>query len=250
MIAAIGLAMATAPAAHAQPAPGAPAPGAAAPAPDPVSPSPAPAPDAAPADAAPPAPPAGPAAASGPAIQAPAPTGPDQGDDMGDQAISAVLGLAAGGHLTPGGLRIAGHYFYQLSDEDWFDGAASFTFGSGSAECFRDRMDKVVCSHGLSDGTGVELSASIRRMFAPQGAFRPFGRLGVGLGLVRFADDDVSGVTVPAHAGGGVRVHVAPAVAVVAEGELTLGFGDFTRGLGSQIQFGIAITAGAEFRLR
>ncbi|HEU4734386.1 MAG TPA: hypothetical protein VFT22_41120 [Kofleriaceae bacterium] len=188
--------------------------------------------------------------ATGPAIQAPAPTEPAPDDDMGDQAISAALGLAAGGHLTPGGLRVAGHYFYQLSDEDWFDGAASFTFGSGRAACFRDRMDDVVCSHGLSEGAGVELSASVRRMFAPQGAFRPFARLGVGLGLVRFSDDDVSGVTVPAHGGGGVRVKVAPAVAVVAEGELTLGFGDFTRGLGSQIQFGLAITAGAEFRLR
>ena len=27
------------------------------------------------------------------------------------------------------GLRIAGHYLYQLSDEDWFDSAASFTYG-------------------------------------------------------------------------------------------------------------------------
>jgi opacity protein-like surface antigen len=174
----------------------------------------------------------------------------EAGDDLGDQAISAQLGAAAGGRVTPGGLRIAGHYLYQLADQDWFDGAASFTFGSGGGACFRDRMDTLVCSHGLSDGTGVELSASVRRVFAPQGAFRPFARLGVGLGLVRFGGDDVSGVTVPAHAGGGVRVTVAPSVALVADGELTLGFGSFNRGLGSEIQFGLAVTAGAEFRLR
>jgi hypothetical protein len=47
-----------------------------------------------------------------------------------------------------------------------------------------------------------------------------------------------------------VRVKVAPAIAVVAEGVLALGFGSFNRGLGSQIQFDLAVTAGAEFRLR
>jgi opacity protein-like surface antigen len=177
-------------------------------------------------------------------------TAPDTDDDMGDQGISVELGLAGGGRLTPGGLRIAGHYLYQLSDRDWFDGAASFTFGSGTAACFRDRMDKVVCDHGVSDGTGIELSASIRHLFAPQGGFRPFGRIGVGVGLARFGNDDVSGVTVPAHAGAGVRVKVTPSIAVVAEGDLALGFGSFNRGLGSEIQFGLAVTAGAEFRLR
>jgi hypothetical protein len=171
-------------------------------------------------------------------------------DDMGDQGVSVQLGLAGGGRVTPGGLRIAGHFLYQLSDVDWFDGAATFTFGSGAAACFRDRMDKVICMHGVSDGTGVELSAGIRHLFAPQGVFRPFARLGVGLGLARFGDDDVSGVTVPAHGGGGVRVKVAPSIAVVAEGDLALGFGSFGRGLGSQIQLGLAVTAGAEFRLR
>jgi opacity protein-like surface antigen len=217
------------------------------PAPDPSSPAPASSP------AVDPGSPAAAAPMFGPAVAAPsAPPAASGDDDMGDQAISAQLGLAGGGGggVTPGGLRIAGHYLYQLSDEDWFDGAASFTFGSGGAACFRDRMDAVVCQHGVADGTGVEVSASVRRMLAPQGAFRPFARLGVGLGLVRFGGDDVSGITVPAHAGGGVRVKVAPSIAVVAEGELTLGFGSFNRGLGSEIQFGLAVTAGAEFRLR
>jgi opacity protein-like surface antigen len=169
---------------------------------------------------------------------------------IGDQGIAAAVGLAAGGRSTPGGLRVAGHYLYQLSSRDWFDGTASFTFGGGGTACFRDRADQLVCEHGLADGAGVEISASVRRMFAPRGAFQPFGRLGVGLGLVRFADDDVAGVTVPAHGGAGVRVDVAPAIAVVVDADLTLGFGSFTRQLGTELQFGFAVTAGVEFRLR
>ncbi len=152
--------------------------------------------------------------------------------------------------MTPGGLRIAGHYLYQLSERDWFDGVVSFTFGSGRGACFRDRQDAVVCSHGLADGTGVEVSATVRRLFAAQGAFRPFARVGVGVGLVRFSGDDVSGVTIPLHGGGGVRVAVAPSVAVVAEAELALGVGGFNRGLGAEPQLGLVVTAGAEFRLQ
>jgi hypothetical protein len=72
----------------------------------------------------------------------------------------------------------------------------------------------------------------------------------VGLGYVRFSDDDVSGVTVPAHAGGGVRLAIAPGVGFVVEGDVALGFGSFSRRAGSQPQLGIAIGAGVEFRLR
>jgi hypothetical protein len=189
---------------------------------------------------------------STPAAAAPAPASPgdEPGDELGDQGISAELGLAGGGRVTPGGLRIAGHYLYQLSARDWFDGAVSFTFGSGHAACFRDRQDALVCNHGPADGSGIEVSASIRRMFAPQGAFRPFARVGLGIGLVRFGDDDVSGVAIPLHGGGGVRVTVAPSIAVVAEGELALGLGHMNRGLGLEPQLGLAVTAGAEFRLR
>ena len=171
-------------------------------------------------------------------------------DEVGDQGVSAQIGLAGGGRVTPGGLRIAGHYLYQLSERDWFDGSAGFTFGSGRAACFRDRMDQRVCSHGLADGVGVEVTASIRRLFAPQGAFRPFARAGVGFGLVQFSDDDVSGLTVTLHGAGGMRVKVAPAIAVIAEGDLALGFGTFGHGVGGEPQVGFAVTAGAEFRLR
>lgn len=213
--------------AHAQPAPASP----------PVQP--------APAGASP-----SPASPSPPSPPSPATPAESGDNEIGDQGIAAELGLAAGGRVTPGGLRIAGHYLYQLSERDWFDGVASFTFGSGQAACFRDRQDALVCSHGLADGSGIEISLSVRRLFAPQGAFRPFVRAGVGVGLVRFAGDDVTGLTVPLHGGGGVRVAVAPAIAVVAEGELALGVGGFNHGLGGQPQLGLVVTAGAEFRLK
>jgi hypothetical protein len=174
----------------------------------------------------------------------------DERGNVGDQAISIEAGAAVGGRVTPGGLRLAGQFIYQLSDEDWFDGGAAFTFGSGRAACFRDRNDKVICTHGVADGTGVELTASIRRMFAARGSFQPFARVGVGLGLARFGDDDISGFTIPAHFGAGVRVGVAPAAAIVAEGDFELGFGSFSRAMGSQPQLGLAIAAGIEFRLR
>ena len=221
-------------AAHAQPAP------------DPMPPS-EPAPDGAPARSPAPAAPTGPATAPTAADTA---TMQVSGDEVGDQAISVVAGVAAGGRVTPGGLRITGQFLYQLSDEDWFDGGASFTYGSGGAECFRDRSNIVVCNHGVTEGKGVEITASVRRVFPANGAFRPYARVGVGLGYVRFSDDDVSGVTVPAHAGGGVRLAVAPGVGFVVEGDVALGFGSFSRRVGSQPQLGIAIGAGVEFRLR
>lgn len=171
-------------------------------------------------------------------------------DDVGDQSVGAELGLAIGGRVTPGGLRVGGHYLYQLSRDDWFDGAASFTYGGGSAACFRDRSNATVCDHGLADGSGVELSANIRRLFAPNGRFRPFARAGIGLSIARFSDDDVSGVAIPLHLGGGVRSRVAPRIAVVAQADLALGLGWFTQGLGAEPQLGLTVTAGAEFILK
>ena len=46
--------------------------------------------------------------------------------DMSDQGLGASIGAVAGGRTTPGGLQVAGHYLYQLSDQDWFDGIAAF----------------------------------------------------------------------------------------------------------------------------
>ncbi|MGE0549500.1 MAG: hypothetical protein AB7O24_23850 [Kofleriaceae bacterium] len=171
-------------------------------------------------------------------------------DDVGDQGVGAEVGIATGGRVTPGGLRVAGHYLYQLTETDWFDGRASFTFGGGDAACFVDEMDAMSCDHGLADGSGVEISASVRRMFGTHGAFRPFVRAGVGIGIVRFSDDEVTGLAIPLRGGGGVRVRVTPDVAVVAEAEVGLGIGAFNRGLGAEPLLGGSVTAGAEFRLR
>ncbi len=175
---------------------------------------------------------------------------PPIADEIGDQGIGVELGAATGGRVTPGGLRITGHYLYQLSDQDWFDGAAAFTFGGGGADCFRDRSNQFICTHGLTDGQGVEVSANVRRYFDAQSGIRPFARLGLGIGLARFPDDSVSGLVIPVHAGGGIRAQVAESIAVTAQGEVVLGFGAFNKSLGLEPQLGAAIVAGAEFRLR
>ena len=168
--------------------------------------------------------------------------------DPSDQIIGVSLGVAVGGRVTPGGLRISGHYHYQLSDHDWFDGRATFIFGGNSPECFRDRMDDVVCDHGLADGQAGELSANIRRFFG-SGQYMPFVRAGLGVMLVRFGPDDVTGIAFPLHAGVGLRVLLTPAIALNAEAELEVGVGAFNRGLGAEPQVGSSIAAGAEFRL-
>jgi hypothetical protein len=171
-------------------------------------------------------------------------------EELGDQGIGAMLGAAMGGRATAGGVRVTGHYLYQLSEQDWFDGIASFTFGGDQAGCMRDRLDTVTCDHGLADGSSVELAAGVRRMFAGQGGFRPFARAAIGISYTRFPSDDVAGVGFPVHLGGGVRAKVADGVALVGLTELTVGFGRFGRGLETEPQLGLAITAGAEFRLR
>jgi hypothetical protein len=165
-----------------------------------------------------------------------------------DQGIGASLGIAGGGHSTPGGLRVTGHYLYQLSSTDWFDGIASFTFGGDSSGCYRDDMDAMQCNHSATSGSGVELGASVRRMFGT-GDIVPFARAGLGVEIVRYRADDVTGFAVPLHFGGGVRAKVAPAVAVVAQGELDVGVGAYTHGLGAEPVLGLAVTAGAEFEL-
>jgi len=190
--------------------------------------------------------PAGAARADSVPVPAPAATAADA---IGDQGIGAELGLATGGRVTTGGLRLAGHYFYQLSDQDWFDGSAAFTFGGDSAQCFRDRTGTYLCDHGLTDGDGVAISATVRRYFAPQGMFRPFARAGVGVGLARFSADSVSGLVIPLIGGAGLRAEVADAVTVVAQAELEVGFGIFDKSLGLQPQLGGVVMVGAEFRL-
>lgn len=169
--------------------------------------------------------------------------------DMSDQAVGVAIGLAGGGRTTPGGLRIEGHYLYQMSDADWFDGTAQFTFGSGAPACFRDRMDDTICQHGLVDGASVQVGANVRHFLGGQGEFWPYVRLGVGVALVRYGDDDITGFTIPFHGGGGFRVTVAEGVAVIAEAGIDIGVGRFTNGLGLEPQLGGSVMGGVEFRL-
>jgi hypothetical protein len=171
---------------------------------------------------------------------------------MSDQAIGAELGVVVGGRVTPGGLRVAGHYLYQLAAEDWFDGIAAFTFGGGTASCFRDRMDAYICEHGITQGDAFEVQASVRHFFGNAGGdgkFYPYIRGGIGIGYARYGADSVSGLIVPLHVAGGVRATVAPNVAITVDLEVTVGFGAFNHTLGLEPQLGTGIIAGVEFRL-
>jgi hypothetical protein len=177
-------------------------------------------------------------------------------DHPADQGIGASVGLAGGGGMTAGGLRVAGHYLYQLSDQDWFDGVASFTYGGNSSGCTAPeatgemQSPQMTCDHGVATGNAVEIGATVRRMFGADRAFQPFARGGVGVALVHFNGDGLSGIAFPIHLGGGVRAQVAPALAIVAQAELDVGFAAFSDGLGVEPQLGMAVTAGAEFELR
>jgi hypothetical protein len=165
------------------------------------------------------------------------------------QEIGGAAGLAIGGRTSPGGVELAGTYLYRLSDHDWLQSAASFTFGGGGPGCFRDRDDAVVCNHGVLDGFAAEASASLRRYFATQGSITPFGRLGLGLRLVSYGADDLRGVAFPIFLGGGVRAAVADDIHVTGSGDLRLGLGHFGRGVGGEPQLSLAILAGVEFAL-
>jgi hypothetical protein len=176
------------------------------------------------------------------------------------QAIGAQLGAAIGGRTTPGGLRVAGSYLYKLADyrhnrgEDWFDGTVAFTFGSGAADCFRDRMDNVICDHGLADGYSVEISANVQHLFRERGIrnntyFSPFVRGGLGVAIVRFADDDITGVAFPLHLGAGLRVLFGDDFAITAQADFAIGIAAFNNGPGAEPQLGLNVTGGVEFRL-
>jgi hypothetical protein len=174
--------------------------------------------------------------------------------DLKDQAIGASLGMVTGGRVTPGGLRIEGHYLYQLAASDWFDGTAAFTLGGGSAACFRDRANEFMCDHGLASGKGVEITAAVRHFFSGQRGvsprkFWPFVRAGVGIAIDRFSDDDVTGVAIPLHAGAGMRTTLTRQVALIVLADLQLGIGRFNHSLGWEPQVGAVISAGVEFGL-
>ena len=102
---------------------------------------------------------------------------------------------------------------------------------------------------GSRKGDEVAIGASVRHFLARRDTFEPFVRAGIAVGIVRFGNDDVTGLAIPIQAGGGVRASVAPSVSVTAQGELDLGLGAFGHTLGLEPQFSVAVTAGVEFKL-
>ena len=166
-----------------------------------------------------------------------------------DQELSGSLGLDVGGRVSPGGVHVAGAYLYQLSDQDWFDGGLSFTFGSGQAACFRDREDDYLCDHGTLDGFGAEVFGGVRRYFPGEGTFTPYARAALGLRLVSFGGDDVHGLAIPLQLGGGVRARVADRISVSGGAELRVGPAFFNSGLETQPHLGLTVHGGVEFAL-
>jgi hypothetical protein len=171
------------------------------------------------------------------------------GGSVGDRELGASVGAAIGGGVTPGGLRVAGDFLYQLSDLDWFDGMVQFTFGTGGARCFRDRSDQLVCTHDAADGVATDLGVGVRRFFGGQQGFRPWVRPAVGVRLSCFSDDDLTGGGLFVSGAGGVRARVTDTIAVGGSAALELGAAYFTRGLGPRLQLGLVVAVSVDFVL-
>jgi hypothetical protein len=166
-----------------------------------------------------------------------------------DQAIAATLGVAAGGRDTPGGLRVGGRWLYRMTEDDWFESVAAFTFGKGDAACFRDRDDSFICTHGPVDGVGAELAGAVRHRILGKGNYQPYLRGGVGIRIDRFGADDVRGLAIPLSAGAGVRVAIKDNLALTGEATVEVGIAWLSHGLGTEPQLGLGITALVEFAL-
>jgi hypothetical protein len=186
-----------------------------------------------------------------PPASSPSPSeAPTDASGWTDQGIGAQLGAAFGGRVTPGGIRITGTYLYRLSATDWFDGAAAFTIGAGTAACFRDRANERVCDHGAFDGFATDFVAAVRRTWPSKQRFSPFVRVGAGLRLVRFSEDQTAGLAVPLIGGGGVTAELSPTMRIVGDAQLELGGGLFSRGVDTAPQLGLSIGVGIEMALR
>jgi hypothetical protein len=165
------------------------------------------------------------------------------------QELGATIGLRAGGRTTPGGFRAGGVYLYRITGKLWSESTLAFTVGGGSAACFRDRADDVVCDHGALAGRSVALSSGVRWVLAGKQGVVPFLRAGLGLELVSYGVDEVRGLAVPVQVGGGARGRVADRVALVGSAELHAGIGWFSRGIGTEPQAALVVTVGAELAL-
>ncbi len=167
-----------------------------------------------------------------------------------DRELAGTVGVAMGGMNTPGGLRIAGTYLYQLSDDDWFEGGLVLTGAPAEPTCFRDRSDELICDHGVADGASVDLFAGIRRYMIGQDSFQPWVRPGVAVRVARFTDDDLTGIALVGQAAAGVRARINELIAVGGMAALEAGAGLFTRGLGPELQLGFVVGLNVDFALR
>lgn len=165
------------------------------------------------------------------------------------QVLGGRLGIEVGGRTTPGGLHVAGSYLYLLDGPWWFDTGIGFTFGGGSASCFRDRDNDVVCDHGIAAGFAAEVVGSIRRELGERQGFVPFVRGGVALRLLAFSSDDVVGLGFPLIGSAGFRRRLSDLVTLVAAADLRIGWGVLNRDLGVEAQASASLTAGVEFDL-
>src|SRR5258705_13819668 len=136
-----------------------------------------------------------------------------------------------------------------MTEDDWFESVATFTFGRGTAACFRDRSDAFVCDHGVADGLGAEIAGAVRHRILGKGDYQPYLRGGVALRIDRFGGDDVRGLAIPLTAGAGVRVAITDNLALSGEASIELGIAWLSHGLGAEPQLGLGITALVEFAL-
>jgi hypothetical protein len=168
-----------------------------------------------------------------------------------EQELGGRLGAEFGGRVSPGGLHVGGSYLYQMTDDDWFEGGLAFTFGGGDAACFRDRDDDYLCDHGVMEGFSGEVAAGVRRFFFSrrQGRFLPYARAALGLRLIGYGADGVTGLAIPLQLGGGVRVRVAERISLTGGADLRLGPAWFNKDLGVEPHVGLAVHAGIEFAL-
>ncbi|RMH43639.1 MAG: hypothetical protein D6689_04645 [Deltaproteobacteria bacterium] len=166
-----------------------------------------------------------------------------------EHELGARIGLRMGGGTTPGGLGVAVVYLYRLADDVWSESVFDMAVGGGGAACFRDRGDAVRCDHGQLDGFGVGGHTGLRWTLPGKQGFEPFLRGTVGVELVRFGADDLTGIAVPVVVGGGVRAQVAPRVAVGAQADLHAGIARMGRGMSGEPHLALAVVLGVDFVL-
>jgi hypothetical protein len=168
-------------------------------------------------------------------------------DNVHEQWVSAAVGLEVGGRLSPGGLKLSGSHFYQLTDSDWLRSSLSYTFGGDQTGCAMDEFGETNCNRDYLAGTAVAGSAGLRRFFKPMWDFLPYAELGVAAKFVSFSGDGVRGFALPATLAGGARKTVAEGVAVSFGLGVEAGFGYFNRDLGWEPQVTVGLSGGVDF---